>query len=89
MARTIGNVDIWHPGIVLTTIIIVITIVSRPEFLLFTFQCLVDFGKAIIPRKHEVFKPASKSGNPNIWRVDFLKKFGKFQDFCSGCDLLR
>ena len=35
MARTIGNVDIWHSGIFLTTITIVITIVSRSEVLLF------------------------------------------------------
>ena len=88
MARTIGNVNIWRSAIVLTTVTIVITIVSRPEFLLFKVECLVGFGKAITPRNHEIFKPASKSGYPNIWRVGFLKKIGKFRaDFCPGCVL--
>ena len=49
MARTIENADIWRFGIVLTTITIVITIVSRPEFLLFKVQCLISFGEAITP----------------------------------------
>ena len=73
-ARTIGNVNICRSGIVLKTITIVIAIVSNPEFLLFKVECLIGFGNAITPRNHEVFKPASKSGYPNIWRVDSLKK---------------
>ena len=56
MARTIGNINIWHSGIVLTIIIIVITIVSCPEFLLFKAECLIGFSRAITPRNHEIFK---------------------------------
>ena len=82
MARAIGNVNIWHSWIVLTIITIVITIVSRPEFRFFKGYCLTGFGKAITPRNHEIFKPASISGYANIWRVDFFKKSsGNFQQF--------
>ena len=35
ITRKTGNIDIWRPGFVLTTITTVITIVSLPEFLLF------------------------------------------------------
>ena len=62
MARTIGHVNIWRSGIVLTTITIVITIFCHPEFLLFKVKCLIGFGKAIAPRDHGICKPASKSG---------------------------
>ena len=57
MARTVGNVDIWPSGIVLTTITIVITIFSRLKFLLLKLkvQCLIGFGKAITPRNLEIF----------------------------------
>ena len=55
MARTIGYIDIWRSGIVLTTITIVIAIVSRPEFLLSMFYCLIGLEKAITPRNHVLF----------------------------------
>ena len=74
MARTIGNVNICRSGIVLKTITIVIAIVSNPQFLLFKVECIIGFGNAIFPKNHEIFKPASKSGYPNIWRVDSFKK---------------
>ena len=83
MARTIGSVDMWRSGIILTTISIVITFVSHPEYLLFKAWRLIGFGKAITPRKHKIFKPASKSGYQNIWRsMDIFKKnSGNFQQF--------
>ena len=74
MARTIRNIDIWRSGIVFTTITIVITIFCHPEFLLFKVKCLIGFGKAITPRNHEIFKPASKSGYPNIWQIGIFKE---------------
>ena len=88
--KTIVNVDIWRSGIVPATITFVFTIVSRPEFLLLKVKCLISFGKAVIQRSHEIFKPVSKSGYPDIWRVDSFKKFGKFSEiFCPGCVLCR
>ena len=60
----------------------VIAIVSNPETLLFKVECFIGFGKAITLRKHEIFKPASKSGYPKIWRIDsFQKNPGNFQQF--------
>ena len=59
MARTIGNAAIWRSGIVPTTTTVVIRIV-RPEVLLFKVHWLIGFRKAITPRNHEIFKPASK-----------------------------
>ena len=48
--------------------------------------CLIE--NAISPPNYEVFKPASKSGYPNIWCVDIFKKFGKVPAvFCPGCVL--
>ena len=66
--------SICRSGIVVKTITIVIAIVSNPESLLFKIECLIGFGKAITLRNREVFKPASKSGYPNIWRIDSFKK---------------
>ena len=69
MERTIGNEGIWRFKIVLTTITIVVTIVSGPEFLLFGVWCLVAFGEAITYGNHEIFKLASKFAYLNIWRA--------------------
>ena len=55
MARTIGYIDIWRPGIVLTTITVVTAIVSRPEFLLFKSYCLIGLEKAMTTRNHVLF----------------------------------
>ena len=55
----------WGSEIVLTTIAMVITIVSRTEFLLFKVLCLIGFEKAITPINHEISKPASNSGYTN------------------------
>ena len=45
MARTIRNIDIWRSEAVLITITIVITIVSRPEFLLFKVYASSVLGR--------------------------------------------
>ena len=58
MARTIGNAGterFGNFGIVLTTITIVITIVSHPEFLLFKVCCHIAFGEAITSGNHDIF----------------------------------
>ena len=65
MARTIGNVCIMRSLIVLTAIIIVITIASCPEFLLFKAYCPIGFGEVKAPGNNEIFKLKSKSGFPN------------------------
>ena len=83
MARTIGNAGTWHFGIVLTTITIVITIVFHPELLSFEAWCLVAFREVIMFRSHEIFKLASKPGNPNIWRFDSVKNIRKFSSSIS------
>ena len=84
MARTIGNVDICRSGIVFTAITIVITIVFRPEFLLFKVECLIGFGKAIIPGNHEIFKPV-QSWIHTCLASRLLKNVGKFEAyFCPG-----
>ena len=72
--NNVENVHICRSGIVIETITFVIAIVSNPEFLLFKVECLIGFGNAITPRNHKTFKPASKSGYPNIWRVDSFEK---------------
>ena len=66
MARTIGNAGTWHFGIVLTTIIIAISIVSRPEFLLFKVWCLVAFGEAITSRNHRYSNLNTKTSGESI-----------------------
>ena len=55
MARTIGYIDIWRSGVILTTIIIVIAIVSRRDFLLFKSYCLIGLEEAITPGNHVLF----------------------------------
>ena len=85
MARTIGNPDVWRFGVVLTIITSAITIVFRPEFLLFKAQCLITLGEAVAPGNREMFKASSKHVYPNIWRVYIFKKVGKCQVvFCPG-----
>ena len=59
MARTIANAAIWRFEIVLTPITVVITIVWHPKFLFFKVHSFIGFGKAIAPRNHDIFNPAS------------------------------
>ena len=55
----VKDVDIWDSGIVLTTITIVITIVSRAECCFAEGLVHHRFWKAATPRNHEIFEPAS------------------------------
>ena len=49
MAWIIESADFWRFGVVLTTITVANTIVSRPQFLLLKVQCLISCGEAITP----------------------------------------
>ena len=81
MAKKPENAEFLHFWVVLTTVTIAITVVSRIEFLLFEVECLIVFGETIIPGNHEIFKPAFKHAYQNIWRVDSLKNLGNFKQF--------